>query len=89
MKAYCKVAQRESEISNLIAHGIGNIREVGQFLTSLTSKEKSLQEAIQDFNEDIRANKTGTEIGKNYPNTDIDSVLQMLWPDILDQIFKK
>lgn len=88
MKAYCKVAQRESEIANMIALGIGNIREVGQSLISLASKEASFYEAVKDFREDIRANQTGTVIGKNYPSADIDSVLQMLWPDILDQVYR-
>lgn len=68
MKAYCKVAQRESEIANMIALGIGNIREVGQGLISLASKEVSFKEAIRNLNEDIRANQTGTVIGKNYPS---------------------
>ena len=88
MKAYCKVAQRESEIANMIAQGIGLIREAGQGLISLASQEASFYEAVKDFREDIRANQTGTAIGKNYPSADIDSVLQMLWPDILDQIYR-
>lgn len=85
MKAYCKVAQRESEITNMLAHGVGIIRECGQLLVALLNHHN----ALEDFRNDFRANQTGTQIGKNYPGSNCDSVLEMLWPDILDQIFKQ
>lgn len=53
------------------------------------SKDKNKLNALEDFRNDFRANQTGTQIGKNYPGSNCDSVLEMLWPDILDQIFKQ
>ena len=89
MKGYCKVPQRESGIVDIIAQSVGLVREIGQGIIDMIIKETTWQEAIKDAREDHRANQTGTIIGRNYPDLDCDSVIQMLWPDILDQVFRK
>ena len=79
-KAFCEVAQRENEILNTIAIGAGQFRESLQFVESLIIEQKSWSEAVKEYQADMNANKTGLEIGKNYPNDDCGTILKEIWP---------
>lgn len=79
-KAFCEVAQRENEILNTIAIGAGQFRESLQFVESLIIEQKSWSEAVKEYQADMNANKTGFEIGKNYPNDDCGTILKEIWP---------
>lgn len=79
-KAFCEVAQRENEILNTIAIGAGQFRESLQFVESLIIEQKSWSEAVKEYQADMNANKTGLEIGKNYPNDDCGTILKEICP---------
>lgn len=80
MKAFCKVAQRESEIKNYIALGMGLGREAGQFLSPIVKREYSWEEAVKDYQEDMAANRKGIELGKENPNDDCEIIIKRIWP---------
>lgn len=79
-KGHCQVAQREESISREIAEGAGYFREFGQFLANIITQEHSIIEAYKDGMADIKANKTGIELGKNFPNDDCEVILKTVWP---------
>lgn len=88
MKAYCKVAQRESEISNKIAELSGEFREAWQFTTEVISQQENYTQALKNYHADKNANKTGFELGTNFPNDSCDDIIKILWTDLLDKIYK-
>lgn len=80
MKAFCKVAQRESEINNQIALGMGWCREIYQKYESYLTREKSWEEAVKDYQEDMAANRKGIELGTENPNDDCEIIIKRIWP---------
>lgn len=83
-KAFCEVAQRESEINNMIALGAGRFREVLQGVESLINEEKTWSEAVKEYQADMAANKEGIELGKNNPNENCEIILKRVWPNKIE-----
>lgn len=79
-----EVAQRESEINNMIALGAGRFREVLQGVESLINEEKTWSEAVKEYQADMAANKEGIELGKNNPNENCEIILKRVWPNKIE-----
>lgn len=79
-KAYCEVAQREDEIANIIAEGLGNFRESAQAVMSLFDKEKDFSEIIKELKEDKSANDIGKILGKEFPKENCEDILIHIYP---------
>ncbi len=82
-KAFCEVAQRESEISNILAMGVGYFREATQWVDNLVIKQKTWEEACEEYLADTHANKQGLELGKQNPNEDCAIIIKSVWPKII------
>lgn len=80
MNGYCKVGQRKSRISSQIALGVGKFRELYQGVMSVITQEKSLADAIKEYNEDTNANNQGYELGKHIPNLECDIIIDRVFP---------
>ncbi len=82
-KAFCEVAQRESEISNILAMGAGYFRESYQWVENLVIKQKTWEEACEEYLADTHANKQGLELGKEHPYEDCAIIIKSVWPKII------
>lgn len=78
-----EVAQRESEISNILAMGAGYFREATQWVDNLVIKQKTWEEACEEYLDDTHANKQGLELGKQNPNEDCAIIIKSVWPKII------
>lgn len=75
-KAYCEVAQREDEISSMIADAVGIIREYGQAVEAVFKQEKTLKEAIKEAKKEIHTNRTGHDLGREFPDESCEDVIK-------------
>lgn len=75
-KANCQVAQRRSEIETNLALSASFLRECEQWLWSIVTRQKTLENANKDFKEDTEANWKGYYEGRHNKDESCEDILK-------------